>query len=212
MNFPDLILPVQIRQRTGQPQNPVISSCAQSERIKKPFHILLLRKPKTAENTDISRSQLRIEPDRHPFIALLLPGSRFHYLCCQLSAVTAILFSASRQSRKFHPRHLRADIHAIQNRAGNPAQVSLYLSRRTAALVPIRIISAGAGIHGRHQHKIRRIAEGSAAPGDLDPVLFHGLSEQIQRFPSEFRQLIQEQNPSVRQTDDTRTGNPAAPR
>ena len=171
---------------------------------------MLFGKAQTAEPADSARPQLGIEPDRAFLIPCLLSGPCFHHQAGKLPAALSLFFSLPRQAGKFHPGHLRTNIHPIQNRAGYPAQIPLYLSRGTAALVPIRIITAGAGIHCRHQHKVRRIAVGSAASGDLYPVFFHGLSQQIQCVPFKFGEFVQKQDPSVSQADHSRTGNPSA--
>ena len=49
---------------------------------------------------------------------------------------------------------------------------ALYLIRRTPAFIPVRVVPAGARVHGPHHHHIRRIVKKSAASCNLDLFIF----------------------------------------
>jgi len=50
------------------------------------------------------------------------------------------------------------------------------------------------GIHGRHEHEARRIGERHERPGDGDPAVLQGLTEDFEDVLLELGELVQEQN------------------
>jgi hypothetical protein len=72
------------------------------------------------------------------------------------------------------------------------------------------IIAAGARIHGRYEHKARRILYPKACPSDDNFAFFEGLAKDFQHLAFEFGQLIQEKHAIVGEADFTGKGVVAA--
>ena len=100
------------------------------------------------------------------------------------------------------------NIDAVQQRPTDPTQIAFDLQRRAVAIA-FRITTkpARAWIHRRDQHHTRRKRHASHGPRNCHVLIFQRLTQDFQCSPIEFRQLIQEQNPVVRQTDLTRLWN-----
>ncbi len=113
---------------------------------------------------------------------------------------------------EFQGFHLHTNINPVQNRTGHSAQIPLHFIRRTTTSCHIRIISAGTRIHSPNQHKIRRKSIDAAAPRNLYPPVFQRLAQDVQRLPFKFRQLVQEKDTAVAQTDNPRNRYSAASR
>lgn len=58
-------------------------------------------------------------------------------------------------------------------------------------------VAAGAGVHGRHEHEVRRVGERLGRAGDGHPAVFQGLAQHLQNVLLELRQLVQEQDAPV---------------
>ena len=98
----------------------------------------------------------------------------FPYFCGRLSWCPFL------HLRKTHRRNFCADIYAFQKWLADFPQIMRDLSRSTAASVHIRIKSAGAGIHCCCQHKTRRKRIGSCRSGQMDFLIFQGLTQDLQ--------------------------------
>ena len=59
----------------------------------------------------------------------------------------------------------------------------------------------GAGVHGRHEHEVRRVGQRLGRAGYRHPAVFQGLAQHLQHVLLELRQFIQEQDPSVGEGD-----------
>lgn len=89
---------------------------------------------------------------------------------------------------------LHTQVYPVQNRSRNPPHVPPNLRFAAAAAVPVRVIAAGAGVHGTDQHKIAWIGHVAVYPGNIDPVFLNRLAQGVQNRPLEFRQFIQEKH------------------
>jgi hypothetical protein len=106
------------------------------------------------------------------------------------------------QLRERHGGDLDVQVDAVQQRAGDLAQVLLDLRRRAAAGPPrIGAVSAGARVHRRHQDEVGREGRGPQRPADRHAAVLQGLAQHLQRLAVELRQLVEEQDALVRQAD-----------
>ncbi len=99
-----------------------------------------------------------------------------------------------------HGGHLHVQVDAVQQRAGKPRPIALHRRAKAGAGVPVvGAIPAGAGVHGRHQHAVRRIGQRDGGAGDGHHAVFQRLAHHLQRGLAEFRQLVQKQHPAMGQ-------------
>ena len=147
---------------------------------------------------------------RIPFVtpALALPG-RLHPLPDGLRALPRRL---GRQLLDLHRRHFHVQVDAVQQRAGDAAHIALDGQRRAGALVArIGGKTAGAGIHGRHQHDVGRVSHRYLGPGDGHLPGLQRLAQHFQHILAKLGQFVQEQHAVVGQAHLTRFGyGPAA--
>jgi hypothetical protein len=100
-------------------------------------------------------------------------ASRANRSCCLYRAPATrfanrhrIFFRAlARHIAVFHRRHLNVEIDPVEQGARNALTVPLNLDRTTTAFAfQVAKISAGAGIHRRHEHKFARESETARRP------------------------------------------------
>lgn len=108
-----------------------------------------------------------------------------------------------------YPRRFYTQIYPVQKRMADPAKILLNLRRSTGTFLHIRVISARAWIHCRHQHKSSRERIISMSSRYLNLSLFQRLSEHLKHTFAKLRELIQEENSSMGQADLSRSRDPA---
>ena len=71
---------------------------------------------------------------------------------------------------------------------------------RAGALVgEVAVIAARAGVHRGHQHEPGRVGERGRGPRDGDPAVLQGLAQDLEDVLSELRQLVEKEDPVVRE-------------
>ena len=86
-------------------------------------------------------------------------------------------------------------VYAIQQGAGKTGPVAGNGLRRTGAgMAGVGTVAAGAGIHGRDQHEVRRIGDGIGRTGDGHRALLQRLTQDFERLPLELGKLVQKQH------------------
>ena len=120
-------------------------------------------------------------------------------------------FSAMRERVERHGKHFEMQIDAVHERAANLSDVSLNLGRRTRTVsVQAVLHPARTGVHARDKHEPGRIGHRAARPADRYFPFFKRLPQHFEGLPLEFRQLVQKQDPVVRQRNLSRHGVAAA--
>ena len=116
-----------------------------------------------------------------------------------------------RQVPERHRRHLDLDVDPVQERPGNPGAIGADLvGGAGAGPFDVPQETAGAGIHGRHQHEPGRVGERGGRPGDGDFAFFQGLAQHLEGGAAELRQFVQEEHPVVGQAHLPGPGDGAA--
>ena len=147
---------------------------AQALKLKDPLHIALLLGIQRAVQLHILSAHPGVEADaaagkalRLSCAGLLHPGP---------DRRRGFIFRLSDQVLIAQRRRLYTKIHAVQQRAADPLQISGDLRIRAVAAVAVRIVAAAAGIHRRHQHHIGWKAVGALHPRDMHLSILQGLS------------------------------------
>ena len=117
-----------------------------------------------------------------------------------------------RQLPRSHGRHLHMQVDAVHQRTRNAPHITVHRPRRTGALLRrVVVIAARAGIHRRHERKIRRVFDVVSGPRNHDLLLLQRLPQHFEHAAPEFGQLIEEQHAVVGQRHLARPGRlPAA--
>src|ERR1700678_4437046 len=93
---------------------------------------------------------------------------------------------------KFDLGHLDVQINAVEQRAGDAAEIVLDFAGRTAGFA--RHFAVGGGIHGGDQHKLGRESDGAGGAGNGDVAFLDGLAHGFEDAALEFGQFIQEED------------------
>ena len=103
-------------------------------------------------------------------------------------------------------------VDAVHQRTRNAPHIAVHRPRRTGALLRrVVVIAARAGIHRRHERKIRRVFDAVSGPRNHDLLLLQRLPQHFEHAAPEFGQLIEEQHAVVGQRHLARPGRlPAA--
>lgn len=73
------------------------------------------------------------------------------------------------------------DVDPVQQRPGKPAAVLEHLDGVAPAFAPgIAVMVAGAWVHGRHQHELRRERHGAGCARDGDPAILERLAQHLE--------------------------------
>ena len=93
---------------------------------------------------------------------------------------------------KFQGGDLHKQVNAIQQRAGETAEIFFDLGFRAAAAAGrVAVPAAFAGVHGAYQHKLTGVGHGAGGTGDLYLSVLQRLAQNFQHFLMKFRQLVQ---------------------
>jgi hypothetical protein len=106
-----------------------------------------------------------------------------------------------------HRRHFDMQVDAVEQRSGKPRLVlggAARVGPAPAGEAWLIGFAAAAGIHRRDQHEAGRIGEPVIGAGDRDLAGLKRLTQRIEGLRLEFRQLVQEQHPVMRQRDFAR--------
>ena len=99
-------------------------------------------------------------------------------------------------------------VDAVEQRAAELALVARHLLGRAAAgLERGAEMAAGAGVHGRDELEARGELGPARRARDGDRAGLEWLAQRLERRPCEFGELIEEENPPVRQRDFARWAN-----
>src|SRR6266567_4359422 len=88
----------------------------------------------------------------------------------------------------------------------------MELTRRACATICIfAALAALAGVHGGYEHHPRGVGNGEERPGDGDPAVLQGLTQDFEHVLLEFRELVEEEDSVVGEGDlaGARHGSPA---
>ena len=99
------------------------------------------------------------------------------------------------------PRHLEAQVEAVQQRSRDAPQVAEARRLAAAAGAGLAAGAARAGVHGGHQLEARRELHRGPRPGHPHDAFLERLAEPVQDRGLELAELIQEQHPAVGQRD-----------
>ena len=191
--------PRQVGQRPGHPDDPVDAAGADLAEVHGP----LQRGQRARRGAEGARSSaarhLGVQPPRVPASrrAGSLPGLRDPpgHDVARLGelAVAEQLGPADREQ-------LDLDVHPVQQRPGQPAQVAAPDQRRAGAGAALAVGRAhGHGLAARISVNRAGKARGQARPGDHDLAGLEGLAQRVEHVPVEFRRFVQEQTAVVGQ-------------
>ena len=91
------------------------------------------------------------------------------------------------------------DVDSVEQRARNSRPVSLYLRGSACAFsAGVTQIAAFAGVHRRDEHKFAGVGYFACRAGNCQLAVLHWLPEVVENR-AEFRKLVEEQNPIVRE-------------
>src|SRR5271157_4212790 len=111
----------------------------------------------------------------------------------------------------FNGRDFDVNVDAVEKRAGDLGHVTLNHGRGALALAGLVVEeAAGAGIHGRGEHKARGEANRHGGAGDGDGVVFQGLAQDLEDVAGKLRKLVEEEQAVVSQRDLAGSGDDAA--
>src|SRR5579872_6011387 len=100
------------------------------------------------------------------------------------------------------------NIDAVQQRPTNLLLVPRDRHRRAGAFLHrVGVITAGTRIHGRDQHEISGIGNGSLSARDCHNLIFEWLAQNFVKVLPKFGWLIEEKHAAMRQADLARTWN-----
>ena len=105
----------------------------------------------------------------------------------------------SHELERRHLLDLANEIDAVEQRSAEAALIAPLLQRGARAVV--RRAGARAAVAGREHDRIRRKLERALAAHDLHPALLERLAQSIHRAAGELRQLVEEQDPAMRERD-----------
>ncbi len=132
----------------------MIRPCRKPQRCVCLLHQLFFALSETAEFLQFTDSHHSICPYFPPLISFLLHDPHPAYPVPDLSRTLLPLLSCKRFIPD--PWSFRTDIHPIQERLADLPKILLNLRRRAGTSVKVRIIPAGAGIHGTDQYEVCR--------------------------------------------------------
>ena len=98
-----------------------------------------------------------------------------------------------------HLLDLADEIDAVEQRSAEAALIAPLLQRGARAVV--RRAGARAAVAGREHDRIRRKLERALAAHDLHPALLERLAQSVHRAAGELGQLVEEQDPAMRERD-----------
>lgn len=174
-----------------------MAAARQAQPVEGPLHQLLPGGVQPAVLPDHGRGHIGIAGDAGALIAPLLHLSGGVDPAADLLRALRLLLAA--HGLVLHRRHLHVHIDAVQQGAGDAAQVALHLTVRAgAAAGGMAEPAAAAGVHGAHQHEPTGQGQGAGGTGDGDHAVLQGLAQSLQRRLVKLRQLVQKQD--TRQT------------
>ena len=163
---------------------------------------LLAVRVERAEPLDLPRAQGAVQAARPRLLAF--PGHRDPPQHRGAAPLTTAIATRGRtgQSGQVQPRHLHVHVDAVQQRTRDAPAIARNLVRRAmAATATVTQITAGTGIHGRHQLEARGKLRTVGRPGDQDASGLQRLPEHLQHPSVELRQFVQKQHPQMGQRD-----------
>ena len=110
-----------------------------------------------------------------------------------------------------HGRHLDVQVDTVHQGTADFVQIALHGTGGAGALHRgVVVVAARTGVHGGDEHERGGIVDGHLGPADGHAALLHGLAQHLEHRALEFRQLVEEEHPVVRQADLARLGVGAA--
>ena len=99
-----------------------------------------------------------------------------------------------------HGGHVHVNVDAVEQRAGDAADVALNLRGATAALAHgVVPEAAGAGVHRGREHEGGREGQRHRGAADRDAPVFEGLAQDFEDRAVELGQLVEEEHAVVRE-------------
>jgi len=133
--------------------------------------------------------EVGVQPDAGVLVPLGLDGPDLDDACAHGGRVAAA--ARGLQVLVGHGGHLHLQVDAVHERAGDARAVAVDGKGLAGADVAVvGQVAAGAGVHGRHEHEVRRIGQGLGRAGDRHPAVFQGLAQHLQHVLLELRQLV----------------------
>ena len=182
------ILGLQVRDRSSNPTNPIQCPDAQSKLLDRSNQMAEVGRPDLA---DVPRILDIPTGDG-------IRRTRSGQIPCLLHSATnrPKILHSSRRIKKPVERwrlHLNLKIETIQHRTSDAFQ--------TVTTMPTPSIHSSIRIHRRHHQRLCRHSDRACGPCDGDDPVLERFSQSIDRRPCEFRELIQQEDASVRQAD-----------
>ena len=158
---------------------------------------------------DQARCHLGVAADsRLVFEPLPLPLPLFDTSRYELSASPA---SPASQTVAFDPAGDLGDVDPVEQRSGHPGEVLEHPVPRAAAALPVAgEPAAGARIHRRDQHDLRRIGHVVAGARDVDHAVLQRLAQHLEHVAPELGKFVEKQHPVVREGELARPSHRAA--
>ena len=101
-----------------------------------------------------------------------------------------------------HPRHLEAQVDAVEQRTTQARAVLPQAKRRADALaLAVAAVAAGARVHRRHEHEPRGIRHRRQAAADRHLAVLQRLAESLERGEPVLGELVQEEHAQVGEAD-----------
>src|SRR5258708_162768 len=110
------------------------------------------------------------------------------------------------QLARIQRRRIHVQVDAIHKRSGDAHAVTRHEIGR--AVTPSRVmpeVTAGAGVHRRHELEARGKIHLRCGARDRDASRFEGFAQHLKHVPAELRKLVEEKYPVVRERDLART-------
>ena len=108
-------------------------------------------------------------------------------------------------------RHAALDVDPVEKRPGDAVLVFEYLALRASAF-PRRVVvvAAGTWVHRGDEHEARREIDRRRRSRDGNVAVLKRLAQDLQRGARELRELVEEENPAVRERNLAGNGTRAA--
>lgn len=194
MGREDLLLALQIGDGAGHAEDAVVAAARQAQPVEGPLHQLLPGGIQLTILPDHGGGHIGVAGDAGTLVAPLLRLSGGVDPAADLLRALRLLLAA--HGLVLHRRHLYVHIDAVQQGAGDAAQVALHLTVRAgAAAGGMAEPAAPAGIHGAHQHEPAGQGQGTGGTGDSHHTVLQRLAQGLQRRLVKLRQLVQKQDP-----------------
>src|SRR5215210_2639610 len=192
----DVFLPGQVRDGPCYPEHAVVAPAGEAHPVDGAREQGLRVPPQAARGPQHPAGQRAIR-DALP-LGLRLPGPAH-----------ALPYDPGRLAYALPPellareaRHVHEEVHAVDEGARDARPVAFDLAGRAPARPPpVPRVPAGTRVHGTHERHPRRVTQRRRHPRDGDVPVFERLAQHLERPATELGELVEEEDPVVRERD-----------